>query len=727
MAVMVGRTVGGWDHYSIAALVLDEVSGSQALKTLVRGNCPSTTFELVPGQTMQSCASMCDYKARCVLAGWTAGNCSLSDSIETSSQVNCSYPIAYSFTYKQEVTPVTTVRFLDGDLDRYERGGEISIDFHGAFASHVQLTFRNKTQEWSCVPILGSNQSNCTLVDVEQVYPLCESSNFTLADVIQVENQQDVPVDPRTTIYLSPDTVLDAALGGCFLDVNYVQDKNFRFLLEPDFKENVTQLDFSAVLLKANFGSIVTTVVAPSDVMYRSDTFVLSGEIMDNHLEWTGLTYADTNPNCMFVGGNLLWGFNANFDLDDVSRNPLSFFGVHMMDGDSVVNSTSFKLVSPTQKPVYVFENEGTNEDAYSHWAIFAQTPVGMHTHNVLAKVFYDLGYQPKISNIRFPDADGAGGFVGGCVVWDIAFTNTTCLTHHEIWFRAPNNYMGGAFLGMLGKVNVSTRTFDIPKNTPMPVPENIGVWYVVLKSGFVSKDLESGKVNPREHLEAKLIYTPDQYTGELDWPKSFAIDLTITGRNKNLYNDDLFTYPFPNALQRVEYNQIVNSPLSLEQWFSLLSAGSVHILMTEAMIEHQYLRNVSAPPLAPEEVINFFPVELNPDTNQCIVGAMLNAPLCWTQAHDPNLQYWTTPVPERKIECAVGMDGLRTTLQPLQYLCRYCTMEIHTVADPMTGLPKASTRAACALSEREKCGTRTIDFSQIDVVPDTSTVDVSL
>ena len=116
---------------------------------------------------------------------------------------------------------------------------------------------------------------------------------------------------------------------------------------------------------------------------------------------------------------------------------------------------------------------------------------------------------------------------------------------------------------------------------------------------------------------------------------------------------------------------QIVGSPLNLEQWFSLLSAGSVHILMTEAMIEHQYLKNISAPDLAPDEVINFFPVPLDPETDQCIVGAMLDEPLCWSQAHDPQLKYWTTPVPERKIECAVGMAGLRTTLQPLQYLCR--------------------------------------------------------
>eukprot|EP00392_Amoebophrya_sp_AT5.2_P016682 g16971.t1 len=705
--VMVGRTVGGWDHYSIAALIRAQGSSTdtdtQRLRTLVSGNCPSSAYHVVPRQTMQSCASMCDHASACALAGWTMGNCSLSGSVETDVG-NCTYPTAYSFTYKQESTPITRVDFKDADLDVYERGGEILVQFAGVFANKVELTFVNEYSEEQCAEVNGSNVSNCTMVDLVKRYPLCEIPDYRATDTVNVTNPDQIELDGRTFVFVRENLRANAV---CYLDVNYVQNPQYQILLRPDFEYNVTKLEFRAVL------------VEETALLFASDTFFTNGEIMDNFLTWTGLTFTDTNPNCRLVGGNLLWGYSANFQLTDQTRNPLRFFGVYVIDGNSVGNATMFKIVSTASTPTFPpFEAVDTEEDLYSHWAIFAETLVGMHTHNALTKVFYDLGYQPKILNIRFPDADANPDSVGGCVVWDIQMINTTCLTHHEVWFRAPEYYMGGQYLSQLGTVNVSAQSFDIPKGTPMPVPSGTNVWYVVIKSGFVSKDLALGLVEARQHNEAQLVYTLDPNTNLLDWPKSYALDLRVESRNRNLFNDGLYAYPFPNALPVVSYPQIVGSPLSLEQWFSLLSAGSTHILMTEAMIEHQYLRNRSAAALPPEEVVNFFPVELDPDTDQCIVGAMLDPPLCWTQAHDSKLEYWTTPVPERRIECSVDMPGLRTTLQPLQYLCRYCTMEIYTAPNPATGLMEATTRAACTLSEREKCAGRIIDFSQLDVVP---------
>ncbi len=349
----------------------------------------------------------------------------------------------------------------------------------------------------------------------------------------------------------------------------------------------------------------------------------------------------------------------------------------------------------------------------------------------VSLQVFYDLAYQPRVSNIRFADADGEKGKIGGCVVWDAEGTNSTCLTHHEIWFRADPSYQNAGYLQYLGRVNITETTFSLPLGTINPlVTANhpATIWYVVVKSGFSNAKLANMTVEQSTaHPDASRLFTTN-FRGDLDWPMSWTLDLEIQERNTDLIHDNLLAhqYPFPSARPRVDYNDIINSGIGLSYSWGLISTGTQQILMTEALLKHKYIWNITVgepalPPAIPGEVR---PIPIDPIADQCIVGALFDPPACWSHAHSSHLEYWRIP-PERRVECSVGMSGLNTLILDVMWTCRHCTMEVTSPATANAGgasfggpgndAEVVKAKGGCIISERQYCSDRTISF---DVTP---------
>lgn len=364
---------------------------------------------------------------------------------------DCVFNKRYSYTYEKKkdnrIFVAPEISFLDGDLDPAELGGQFNIQFSGTFATELEIFVVGMASDEQ----IAASPTNAT----EILYPMCLASGIALDKVTPAVDEP--PPDPNAAEKI----FLQAGVQGvdeCFVPLEQAINRTgFTLLLAPGFAENATDVEFRAVLRRNN------------TLQFASDIFRSTETVVDNYLNWTGLTYTDTNPDCEHIGGTLLFGIDANFELN-TPASPLEHFAIYVTDW----NSTEYKYFARTQNPVRVFADIDTNQHQYSHWAIFAVTPMGSHTHIELRRVYYDLGYQPKISGIRFPDADPIAGSVGGCVVWDTQPINTTCLLHHEIWFQDPS----GADLQKLGTVNIGDTTFAIPRGTPMPVLASVSRWY---------------------------------------------------------------------------------------------------------------------------------------------------------------------------------------------------------------------------------------------------------
>lgn len=67
--------------------------------------------------------------------------------------------------------------------------------------------------------------------------------------------------------------------------------------------------------------------------------------------------------------------------------------------------------------------------------------------------------------------------------MWDVEYVNTTCLTHHELWFQ---DAVTKQYVSKIGEVPVGTQQFSIPTNTSKPVTNNY--WSIAITSNFIAR-----------------------------------------------------------------------------------------------------------------------------------------------------------------------------------------------------------------------------------------------
>ncbi len=211
--LVLGRTTFGWAHNSLAVFLESKltniasgaVSFVRKLKVLVKGNCFEETpeyrgvhryLEVIPKMRMEYCQSVCDHTASCRGVVWTEGFCALS-AVTTQTSVNCSvespyvnpatgHPsgvvegTTYSFTYKKLREASTSMKFIDGDLDPGQLGGEIKIGYGGSFASHVEV--------WVARTDMKTNTSDCTWINNTNAtgYLNCSKYRVSKAGVVVI-------------------------------------------------------------------------------------------------------------------------------------------------------------------------------------------------------------------------------------------------------------------------------------------------------------------------------------------------------------------------------------------------------------------------------------------------------------------------------------------------------------------------------------------------------------
>lgn len=149
--------------------------------------------------------------------------------------------------------------------------------------------------------------------------------------------------------------------------------------------------------------------------------------------------------------------------------------------------------------------------------------------------------------------------------------------------------------------------------------------------------------------------------------------------------------------------------------------------MMTDVLLKNGYLVDKYAPPKEKTAMdYHFVSYTIDRQKDQCIVGAKLNKPHCWTHAHrvpgsTTQLKWWSG---DFRIECSVEMGGLYTMATPENYekvaqrrdLCRHCTMEVSATPKFFVDAGVSHVgfaRSGCFIQEQEGCANRVIDFYQ--------------
>ncbi len=189
----------------------------------------------------------------------------------------------------------------------------------------------------------------------------------------------------------------------CYLPVEYIQKKAlWEIVMVEDFSQEISRMEFRTVLLAGhsaltNLTDINQYLPGPSgasdtgsklgamSLLAASDVFMTPpNSIKDLQLNITGSTFKDSHPQCHLIGGNLLWSFESNFEIDPAINpdSPLTFFSIYVSDWAK----STYRWEASTLKKYFVFTSLGTDSptgapDFFANWALFAVTKVGKHRH----------------------------------------------------------------------------------------------------------------------------------------------------------------------------------------------------------------------------------------------------------------------------------------------------------------------------------------------------------